>query len=68
VRYAREHKCAEIVDQLDLKLLGQALQHLRMSKDRRLELGANGQKAFLQNHDIRRQRAAFALTVESLAN
>jgi glycosyltransferase involved in cell wall biosynthesis len=68
VRYAREYECAEIVDQPDLKLIAQALQHLRMSKERRLELSANGQKAFLQNHDIRRQRAAFALTVESLAN
>ena len=35
VRYAREFKCAEIVDEPDLKVLGQALQRLRASKKQR---------------------------------
>ena len=67
VRYAREFECAEIVDQPNLKLLGQALQHLRASKQRRLELSSNSRKVFLQNHDIRRQRISFARLVASLA-
>lgn len=68
VRYAKEYECAEIVDQPDLELLGRALQRLRMSENRRLELGSNSQIAFLKNHDIRRQRDSFSRVLTSLAN
>jgi glycosyltransferase involved in cell wall biosynthesis len=68
VRYAKEYECAEIVDKPDLELLGKALRTLRMSADRRLELGLNGQRAFFKNHDIRRQRNSFARVLASLAN
>lgn len=64
VRYAREQRFAEIVDEFSPSALASAVRKMTFSRVDRQRLAARARDVLCTNHDIERQRRQFYLTIE----